>query len=110
MRGTVPQYRAAPARGPSSGRGRTRGPAAGIPCPEVVVLDRPVRQLLCRGFPPIATAERGKVPDASLLQSRTRWSYFMIWSEQLRGSNTNAAIQSAYFHPRVLNQGELTLP
>ncbi|MCJ1688228.1 glycoside hydrolase family 26 protein [Rathayibacter sp. VKM Ac-2927] len=62
------------------------------------------------GSKPIAIAEMGKVPDASLLQSQTRWSYFMIWSEQLRGSNTNAAIQSAYFHPRVLNQGELTLP
>lgn len=62
------------------------------------------------GSKPIAIAEMGKVPDASLLQSQTRWSYFMIWSEQLRGSNSNAEIQSAYFHPRVLNQGELTLP
>lgn len=59
---------------------------------------------------PIAIAEMGKVPNASLLTSQTRWSYFMIWSEQLRGSNTNAEIQAAYFHPRVLNQGEITLP
>jgi mannan endo-1,4-beta-mannosidase len=62
------------------------------------------------GTKPIAIAEMGKVPDAALLQSQTKWSYFMIWSEQLRGSNTDAAIQSAYFHPRVLNQGELALP
>ncbi|NEB07033.1 RICIN domain-containing protein, partial [Streptomyces sp. SID13726] len=33
----------------------------------------------------------------------------MVWSEQLRGSNTNAEIQAAYFHPRVLNQGEVQL-
>ncbi|MBP2459066.1 mannan endo-1,4-beta-mannosidase [Clavibacter michiganensis] len=62
------------------------------------------------GSKPIAIAEMGKVPDGALLQSQTRWSYFMIWSEQLRGSNTNAEIQSTYFHPRVLNQGEVALP
>ncbi|GIF39084.1 glycosyl hydrolase [Actinoplanes xinjiangensis] len=56
---------------------------------------------------PIAIAEMGKVPNAALLTSQTRWAYFMVWSEQLRGSNTNAEIQAAYFHPRVLNQGEI---
>ncbi|MBB2943472.1 mannan endo-1,4-beta-mannosidase [Actinoplanes lutulentus] len=56
---------------------------------------------------PIAIAEMGKVPNAALLTSQTRWAYFMVWSEQLRGSNTNAEIQAAYFHPRVLNQGEV---
>jgi mannan endo-1,4-beta-mannosidase len=34
----------------------------------------------------------------------------MMWSEHLRGNNTNAEIQAAYFHPRVLNQGEVALP
>jgi mannan endo-1,4-beta-mannosidase len=33
----------------------------------------------------------------------------MVWSEQLRGNNTNAEIQAGYFHSRVLNQGELTI-
>jgi mannan endo-1,4-beta-mannosidase len=61
------------------------------------------------GSMPIAIAERGKAPDSALLESQTRWSYFMIWSEQRRENNTNAEIQSTYFHPRVLNQGELTL-
>ncbi|MFI6485906.1 glycosyl hydrolase [Nonomuraea sp. NPDC050663] len=61
------------------------------------------------GSKPIALAEMGKVPNASLLDSQTRWSYFMIWSEQLRGDNTNTEIQNAYFHPRVLNQGEVSL-
>ncbi|WP_369213806.1 glycoside hydrolase family 26 protein [Streptomyces flavofungini] len=61
------------------------------------------------GGKPIALAEMGKVPTASLLNSQPNWSYFMIWSEQLRGSNTNAEIQSAYFLPRVLNQGEVRL-
>ncbi|MEU8242308.1 glycosyl hydrolase [Actinoplanes missouriensis] len=56
---------------------------------------------------PIAIAEMGKVPDAALLAAQPRWAYFMVWSEQLRGSNTNAEIQAAYFHPRVLNQGEI---
>jgi mannan endo-1,4-beta-mannosidase len=56
---------------------------------------------------PIAIAEMGKVPNASLLTSQTRWAYFMVWSEQLRGNNSNAEIQAAYFHPRVLNQGEV---
>ncbi|MDR6319742.1 glycosyl hydrolase [Actinoplanes couchii] len=58
---------------------------------------------------PIAIAEMGKVPTAALLTGQPRWAYFMIWSEQLRGSNTNAEIQAAYFHPRVLNQGEVRL-
>lgn len=62
------------------------------------------------GTKPIAIAELGKAPDANLLQSQTRWSYFMIWSEQLRGNNSNAEIQNAYFHPRVFNQGEVVLP
>jgi mannan endo-1,4-beta-mannosidase len=56
---------------------------------------------------PIAIAEMGKVPNASLLTSQPRWAYFMVWSEQLRGNNSTAEIQAAYFHPRVLNQGEV---
>ncbi|WP_229075099.1 glycosyl hydrolase [Actinoplanes sp. DH11] len=58
---------------------------------------------------PIAIAEMGKVPSAALLTSQPRWAYFMVWSEQLRGNNTNAEIQAAYFHPRVLNQGEVRI-
>lgn len=69
---------------------------------------RQIRQIA--GGKPIALSEMGKIPDAALLEGQTRWSYFMVWSEQLRGSNTNAEIQDAYFHPRVLNQGELDLP
>nr|BFE73807.1 hypothetical protein GCM10020092_071080 [Actinoplanes digitatis] len=49
----------------------------------------------------------GKVPTAALLDSQPKWTYFMIWSEQLRGSNSNAEIQNAYFLPRVYNQGEI---
>lgn len=62
------------------------------------------------GSKPIAIAEMGKVPSSGLLTSQTRWSYFMVWSEQLRSRNTNAEIQAAYFHPRVLNQGEVAQP
>ncbi|WBQ03570.1 glycosyl hydrolase [Kribbella sp. CA-293567] len=62
------------------------------------------------GTKPIALAELGKVPTASLLGSQPRWSYFMLWSEQLRGSNTDAEIRTAYALPRVLNQGEVVLP
>ncbi|WP_062212119.1 glycosyl hydrolase [Streptomyces sp. NBRC 109706] len=62
------------------------------------------------GDRPIALAEMGKVPAPWLLDSQTRWSYFMIWSEQLRGNNSNAEIQETYFHPRVFNQGEVHLP
>ncbi len=58
---------------------------------------------------PIAIAEMGKVPTAALLSSQPRWTYFMIWSEQLRGNNTNAEIQTAYYLPRVLSQGEVRL-
>lgn len=61
------------------------------------------------GAKPIAIAETGKVPTAAVLTSQTRWAYFMVWSEQLRGNNTNAEIQATYHHPRVLNQGEVTL-
>jgi mannan endo-1,4-beta-mannosidase len=60
------------------------------------------------GSKPIAIAEMGKVPTAALFSSQPKWTYFMIWSEQLTGSNTNAEIQTAYFLPRVLNQGEIT--
>ncbi|MFH9010911.1 glycosyl hydrolase [Streptomyces sp. NPDC017943] len=62
------------------------------------------------GTKPMAIAEIGKMPTAALLDSQTQWAWFMMWSEHLRGNNTNAEIQAAYFHPRVLNQGELTLP
>jgi mannan endo-1,4-beta-mannosidase len=62
------------------------------------------------GTKPMALAEMGKVPNSTLLNSQTRWAWFMMWSEQLRGNNTNAEIQAAYFHPRVLNQGEVVLP
>jgi mannan endo-1,4-beta-mannosidase len=58
---------------------------------------------------PIALAEMGKMPDAALLTGQPRWTYFMIWSEQLLGSNTTAEIQAAYAHPRVLNRGEINL-
>ncbi|ORT60700.1 glycosyl hydrolase [Streptomyces sp. CB03238] len=61
------------------------------------------------GSKPMALAEMGKMPTASLLESQPRWTWFMMWSEHLRGNNTNAEIQAAYFHPRVLNQGEVTL-
>jgi mannan endo-1,4-beta-mannosidase len=62
------------------------------------------------GTKPMALAELGKVPNAALLDGQPRWAWFMMWSEQLRGNNTNAEIQAAYFHPRVLNQGEVVLP
>ncbi|MFI5931918.1 glycosyl hydrolase [Actinoplanes sp. NPDC051494] len=58
---------------------------------------------------PIAIAEMGKVPTAAFLSSQPKWAYFMIWSEQLQGSNTNAEIQASYFLPRVLNQGEINV-
>ncbi|MGW7262314.1 glycosyl hydrolase [Streptomyces sp. NPDC054842] len=61
------------------------------------------------GTKPIAIAEMGKMPTGSLLDSQPQWAWFMMWSEQLRGNNTNAEIQATYFHPRVLNQGEITL-
>ncbi len=62
------------------------------------------------GAKPIALAEMGKVPSPALLDSQPRWTWFMVWSEQLRGQNSDAEIQAAYFHPRVLNQGEVSLP
>ncbi|PJI93578.1 glycosyl hydrolase [Luteimicrobium subarcticum] len=62
------------------------------------------------GSKPIAIAEMGTMPTEAFLASQPKWSSFMIWSEQLQGSNTNAAIQSTYFDPRVLYQGKLTLP
>lgn len=68
-----------------------------------------MQSIAATGNKPIAIAEIGKMPNASLLTSQTRWAYFMVWSEQLRGNNTNAEIQATYFHPRVLNQGEVNL-
>ncbi|MET9617637.1 glycosyl hydrolase [Kitasatospora indigofera] len=69
------------------------------------------QQLLAiAGAKPIAIAELGKIPTAALLDSQPKWAYFMLWSEQLTGNNTNAEIQTGYFLPRVVNQGEITLP
>jgi len=68
-----------------------------------------IQSIAAAGGKPIALAETGKVPTASVLTGQPRWAWFMVWSEQLRGSNTNAEIQATYFHPRVLNQGEVTL-
>lgn len=62
------------------------------------------------GSKPMAIAEMGKMPTESFLASQPKWAYFMIWSEQLQGNNTNAEIQSTYFDPRVLYQGKLSLP
>lgn len=62
------------------------------------------------GDKPIAIGETGKVPTPALLDGQPRWSYFMVWSEHLRGNNTNTEIQTCYFHRRVLNQGEFTVP
>lgn len=62
------------------------------------------------GGKPIALAETGKMPTSAFLAAQPRWSYFMMWSEQLRANNTNAEIQATYFHSRVLNQGEVFLP
>ncbi|MDW4918521.1 glycosyl hydrolase [Streptomyces californicus] len=62
------------------------------------------------GTKPVAIGEIGKMPTAAMLQSQPQWAWFMMWSEHLRGNNTNAEIQAAYFHPRVLNQGEVRLP
>ncbi|WP_250008411.1 glycosyl hydrolase [Actinoplanes sp. M2I2] len=61
------------------------------------------------GTKPIAIAEMGKVPTASLLTSQPRWAYFMLWSEQLLELNTKAEIQTAYADARVLNRGELSI-
>jgi len=61
------------------------------------------------GTKPIAIAEMGKMPNASFLTSQPRWAYFMLWSEQLQGNNTNAEIQATYFNSRVLNRGEVNL-
>lgn len=62
------------------------------------------------GSKPIALAEMGKVPTPAFLASQPRWSYFMVWSEQLQNENTNAEIQASYFAAPVLNRGEVTLP
>lgn len=62
------------------------------------------------GTKPMAIGEIGKMPTAAMLQSQPQWAWFMMWSEHLRGNNTNAEIQASYFHPRVLNQGEVSLP
>ncbi|MFE2022381.1 glycosyl hydrolase [Streptomyces sp. NPDC059499] len=61
------------------------------------------------GTKPMAIGEIGKMPTASMLQSQPQWAWFMMWSEHLRGNNTNAETQATYFHPRVLNQGEISL-
>lgn len=59
---------------------------------------------------PIALAEVGTMPTAANLAAQPEWTWFMEWSEQLEGSNTAQAIKDTYYNPRVLHQGELTIP
>lgn len=59
---------------------------------------------------PIALAEVGTMPTAANLSAQPEWTWFMEWSEQLEGSNTPQAIKDTYYNPRVLHQGDLTIP
>lgn len=61
------------------------------------------------GDKPIAITETGWMPNGSTLTNQPDWTYFMVWSEHLLGENTNEEIQATYNHPRVLNQGEISL-
>ncbi|MCM3522185.1 glycoside hydrolase family 26 protein [Curtobacterium sp. P97] len=59
---------------------------------------------------PIALAEVGTLPTAANLSAQPEWAWFMEWSEQLEGSNSPQAIKDTYYNPRVLHQGDLTIP
>jgi len=63
------------------------------------------------GGKPIALAEVGRVPSPAILTSQPRWAWFMVWAEWLTDPayNTNAGVQQTYFHPRVLNRGEINI-
>lgn len=63
------------------------------------------------GGRPISLAEVGRVPSPALITAQPRWSWFMVWAEWLTDPayNNNAAVQQTYFHPRVLNRGEIDL-
>ncbi|WP_239123886.1 glycosyl hydrolase [Rhizocola hellebori] len=64
------------------------------------------------GGKPIALAEVGRVPSPALMNAQPRWAWWMVWAEWLTDPayNTNAAVQSSYFAPRVLNRGEFSIP
>jgi mannan endo-1,4-beta-mannosidase len=61
---------------------------------------------------PIALAEVGRVPSPALMNAQPRWTWWMVWAEWLTDPayNNNAAVQQSYFHSRVLNRGEITIP
>lgn len=59
---------------------------------------------------PIALGEIGRMPSEWQLASQPNWSYFMHWSEQLESQNSHQAIKDTYYNPRVLHQGDLTIP
>lgn len=59
---------------------------------------------------PIALGEVGKMPTEAQLSAQPEWTWFMHWSEQLEGSNTQQAIKDTYYNPRVQHQGDIALP
>lgn len=59
------------------------------------------------GGKPIAIGECDKLPDANLLSSEPRWTFFMSWSELTFSSNSTSQIQNLYNASNVITQDEM---
>ncbi|MFC0542553.1 glycoside hydrolase family 26 protein [Kutzneria chonburiensis] len=59
---------------------------------------------------PVSLAEVGTVPSPSQLAAQPRWTWFMIWSDYLTSANSPAGLRATFNSPRVLSQGQFTVP
>ncbi len=59
------------------------------------------------GDKPMAIGECAQLPDAAMLETQTRWVFFMPWAELVKESNTTQQINRLYQNPRVLTRNEM---
>lgn len=57
---------------------------------------------------PVALGEVGPVPTAEVLQSQTRWAWFMVWTGQLTRENSLETVRATYNCPRVLTRADIS--
>ncbi|SEN79981.1 mannan endo-1,4-beta-mannosidase [Actinacidiphila rubida] len=59
---------------------------------------------------PVSLAEVGTVPTPSQLAAQPQWTWFMIWADYITSANSSAGLQATFTSPRVLSQGQFTVP
>ena len=63
--------------------------------------------LLIAGDKPMAIGECARLPSPAILESQTRWVFFMPWAELVRESNSTEEILEIYNDPAVITRDEM---